>query len=353
MAIPLLRIGFARETSAISTRERLALALVTLAILAIGFALPNNGYFLHVATLILMFAGMAGAWNLISGYANQISLGHAAFFGLGAYTSTLLFAHFGVSPWLGMVAAAAEGAAVSLLIGLPTFRLRGHYYALATFAVAELLLALALYFRGITKGAVGLSVRYVPNGSFWNFEYFGNRPYFFIAAALLGVTIATSFWLDRGPLGYRLRALRNSHAAAEVIGVNTTRAKLEANLLSGALMAAYGTFYAQFQFFIDPNTVFGFWTISVKVAMIAILGGVGTIWGPLLGAVILVSLDEWTRIVLTGHFADVSRLLYAVILIVLILYRPAGLLSVLETGLRRVATRGRGSVAATGGSRER
>lgn len=313
----------------------LAIALVAFGIVVIGLALKPDGYLLRIATLILMFAGMSGAWNLISGYANQISLGHAAFFGVGAYLSTLLFVHYGISPWLGMLAAAAAGAVLSVVIGLPTFRLRGHYYALATFAVAELLRVLALYFRDFTNGASGLSLPFVPHPSFWTFQYSGNRPYFAIAALMFAVVIAVSFWLERGALGYRLRALRDSHEAAEVVGVDTARAKLHASLISGALMAVFGTLYAQYQLFIDPDTVFGFWTISGKVAMIVILGGVATVWGPLLGAIVLIALDEWTGAIFTGNLAALSRLIYALILIGLIIYRPGGLMSLINAGIAR------------------
>ena len=313
---------------AFSRRDGAGVVALVAVLAVLGFSLENNGYFLRIATLILMYAGMAGAWNIISGYGNQISLGHAAFFGVGAYVSSLLFMDWGVSPWLGMLAAAASGVVLSYLVGIPTFRLRGHYYALATLAVAELLQVLALYFRGLTGGAVGLSIPFVPNATFWDFQFYGNRVYFFIAMAMLGVTVATTYWVERGALGYRLRALKDSHEAAEVAGVNTTRVKLHANALSGLLMAAFGAFYAQFQFFIDPATVFGFWTVSVKVAMIVILGGTGTIWGPVLGAAILVSLDEWTQTVFTGDLASLSRILYAVLLIALILFRPGGLMSV-------------------------
>jgi branched-chain amino acid transport system permease protein len=319
----------------ISRRETIGIALLVAALTALGFALTNNGYFLRIATLILMYAGMAGAWNIISGYGNQVSLGHAAFFGLGAYVSTLMFTNFGLSPWLGMLLAAAAGALLSFVVGVPTFRLRGHYYALATLAVAELMRVLALYYRDITSGAVGLSIPFVPDATWWNFQFFGNRPYFFIAMAKLGVTIAITYWVERGSLGYRLRALKDSHDAAEVAGVDTARVKLQANALSGLLMGAFGAFYAQFQYFIDPDTVFGFWTVSVKVAMIVILGGTGTIWGPLLGACILVSLDEWTNTVFTGEMAALSRILYAVILIALILYRPGGLMSLFQRRVGR------------------
>lgn len=314
----------------IGQREGIGIAVLVAALLAVGFSLENDGYFLRIATLILMYAGMAGAWNIVSGYANQVSLGHAAFFGLGAYVSSLLFVNYGLSPWLGMLAAGLAGALLSFIVGIPTFRLRGHYYALATLAVAELMRVLALYFRGVTGGAVGLSIPFVPEAGLWDFQFFGNRPYFFIAMAMLAVTVAITYWVERGALGYRLRALKDSHDAAEVAGVNTTRVKLQANALSGFIMGAFGAFYAQYQYFIDPDTVFGFWTVSVKVAMIVILGGTGTIWGPLLGAVILVSLDEWTLTVFTGDLAALSRMLYAVVLVVLILYRPGGLMSLFQ-----------------------
>lgn len=324
----------------LSGRELLGIAGLLALMVAVGQLLPGDGYFLRIATLILMYAGMAGAWNIISGYGGQVSLGHAAFFGVGSYASTLLFIHYGLSPWFGMVLAALAAGVLSFAVGLPTFRLRGHYYALATLAVAELLRVLALYFRDLTAGAVGLSIPFVLEPGLLDFQYFGSRPYFYIALAMLALTVAITYWVERGPLGFRLRALKHSHEAAEVAGVDTTRAKLQANFISAALMGAFGTFYAQFQYFIDPDTVFGFWTVSVQVAMITILGGTGTVWGPLLGAVVLVILDEYTKIVFTGELAAVSRLSYALVLMALIIYRPGGLLSLLQAswrGLGRVA----------------
>lgn len=306
--------------------ETAMLAAAAVLLLLPPLLLENTGYYLRIAVLILMYAGMAGSWNLISGFANQISLGHAAFFGVGAYTSTLLLIHFGLSPWLGMLAAGAVGALTSFVIGIPTFRLRGHYYALATIAFVELMRILALYFRDLTGGPVGLTVPFVGE-SFRAFQFYGNRTYYFVALAMLAGTILVTYLVARGPLGYRLRALKNSHDAAETVGIDTFRAKLTANALSGTIMAMYGTFYAQFQYFIDPDTVFGFWTISITVAMMAILGGLGYVWGPFLGAAILVPLDELANIVFTGEAAAVGQLLYGLLLIALILWRPHGLLS--------------------------
>lgn len=287
------------------------------------FVFGTKSYYLRIAVLILMFAGMSNGWNLISGYGNQISLGHAAFFGLGAYTSTLLLKYAGVSPWFGMIGAGLVAGLSSLLVGIPTFRLRGHYYALATLAFAEVLRVLALYFRHITGGAVGLTVPYLGD-SFWFFQFYGNRVYYLIAVFMFFSTILVIYKIDRGRLGYQLRALKNSHEAAEVVGVDTYRAKMKANFLSAIITGMYGTFYAQFQFFIDADTVLGFWTISVKMALMTILGGMGSIWGPLIGAAILVPLDEWTNAVFTGNLAAVSRLIYGGLLIILILWQPRG-----------------------------
>jgi branched-chain amino acid transport system permease protein len=156
---------------------------------------------------------------------------------------------------------------------------------------------------------------------------------------MLVCTIVVTYRIDRGRLGYQLRALKNSHEAAEVVGVDTYRAKLKANLLSAVITGAYGTFYAQFQFFIDADTVLGFWTISVKMAMMAILGGMGNVWGPLLGAAILVPLDEWTNAVFTGSLAAMSRLIYGGLLITLIIWQPRGLLHWVYKSVRRFRER--------------
>jgi branched-chain amino acid transport system permease protein len=285
----------------------------------------NRGYYLRIATLVLMFAGLGGAWNIIGGFANQVSLGHAAFFGVGAYTSTLLLKYAGLTPWLGMVAAAVVAGLLSLLIAVPTFRLRGHYFALGTIAFAEILRVLFLYFKGITEGPVGLSVPFMGDSVYY-FQFSGSRGYYLTALALLLLTCFVAYRVKVGRLGYQLRALSNSHEAAEVVGVDTYRAKLWASILSSMLTGAWGTFYAQYLYFIDPDTVFGFWTFSIKMAMVVILGGLGTIWGPLVGAGILIPLDEWTGAVFTGNLSAVSRLIYGGMLIALILWQPRGLL---------------------------
>ncbi len=322
-------------------------ALLVLLLILPPLIFENRGYYLRISTLVLMFAGLGGAWNIIGGFANQVSLGHAAFFGVGAYTSTLLLKYTGLSPWLGMIAAGGLAGILSLVIAVPTFRLRGHYFALGTIAFAEILRVLFLYFKGITEGPVGLSVPFVGH-SIWFFQFNGNVGYYFTALALLCLTLFVAYRVKIGRLGYELRALSNSHEAAEVVGVDTYRAKLWASMLSSVLTGAWGTFYAQYLCFIDPDTVFGFWTFSVKIAMVVILGGLGTIWGSLVGAAILIPLDEWTNAVFTGNLSAVSRLIYGSLLIGLILLQPRGLLF----WFRQVIERGRPKIRAAGSKME-
>lgn len=314
------------------------LLIIAIILLLPPLLMENKGYYLRIATLVLMFAGLGGAWNILSGFAAQISLGHAAFFGLGAYTSTLLLNNFGISPWLGMVAAGFVAGVASLIIAVPTFRLRGHYFALGTIAFAEILRVLFLYFRGITGGAVGISVPYLGE-SLWGFQFFGNRGYYLTALVMLAVTFGVGYYTKTSRLGYQLRALSNSHVAAEVVGVDTYRAKLKASLMSAVLTGCWGVFYAQYMYFIDPDTVFGFWTFSVKISMVVILGGLGTIFGPLIGAVILVPLDELTNAVFTGGLAALSRLIYGAMLVALILWQPRGILFWINSLITRYKAR--------------
>lgn len=324
-----------------------AITALVLVIMAVAPWLVTSDYMVHIGTLILLWAFVSTAWAYMARF-GLVSLGHGVFLGIGAYIPVLLFNYYGISPWLGMLAAAAVAGVMSLIIAVPTFRLRGHYFALGTIAFAEILRVLFLYFRGITEGPVGLSVPY-GGESLLNFQFYGNQGYYLTALAMMLLTLYVGHRVKVGRLGYQLRALSNSHQAAEVVGVDTYQAKLKASLLSAALSGAWGTFYAQYLCFIDPDTVFGFWTFSVKVAMVVILGGLGTIWGPVLGALILIPLDEWTNAVFTGNLAALSRVIYGVMLIALILWQPGGLLPWLKKIVGR-ARSGREAGAAQEGS---
>ncbi|MGB3864386.1 MAG: branched-chain amino acid ABC transporter permease [Xanthobacteraceae bacterium] len=312
------------------------------AALVVAVLLPSilapSGYLIRVLTLALMFAALGQAWNIVGGLANQISLGHAAFFGLGAYTSTLLLINFGISPWIGMLAGAFVGGFAAFILSFPTMRLSGHYFALATLAFSEVLRVLASSWASVTGGPAGLSVPFSPD-SLLMLQFKSTRPYYYIIlAALLAVT-AIFIWIRRSALGYRLRAVKESVNAAEVIGVDTARVKIVASVISAALTAALGVLYVQLTYFFDPDSVFGIISISIRIALITILGGIGTTIGPIIGAFLIVPLEEMANMLLSSRAAGLSQLFFGVLLIAIILIQPRGVVILIKNSLARARGR--------------
>lgn len=324
----------------LSPTRWLGLALLAVLAIALPFAFDPRGYGIRILCLALLFAAMAQAWNIVAGLANQISLGHAAFFGIGAYTSTLLLIHFGVSPWLGMLAAAVLGGIAALLISLPTMRLRGHYFALATLAFGEVMRVIGNSWGGLTGGPVGISVPF-SQPSLALLQFKDTRSYYWVMLAALILVTLVFIAIKRSRLGYRLRAIKENADAAEVIGVDTTRTKIVAAVISGGLTASLGTLYAQFQFFFDPDTVFGVAAVSVRMAMIAIVGGIGTAAGPILGAFFVIPLEEAANQIFSAQVAGLSQLVFGVLLILVILLEPRGFMAI-GPRLRRLFGKGDG-----------
>lgn len=285
-----------------------------------------RGHLLRVAAMALLFAAMAQSWNIVGGLANQISLGHAAFFGLGAYTSTLLFLRLGISPWIGMLAGAVVAGLAAALLSVPTFRLKGHYFALATLAFAEVLRVIANSWADLSGGPVGLTVPFLGTQPL-SFAFRAVSSYYWIILALLVIVCVVFYVLAHGAMGYRLRAVRENEAAAEVAGVNTFRVKLVASVISAALTAMCGTVFAQFTFFFDPDSIFSLSGISVRMAMIAIVGGLGTLGGPIIGALFLIPLEEVANAYLSSRAAGLSQLVFGLILIAAILIQPRGIMA--------------------------
>jgi branched-chain amino acid transport system permease protein len=317
-------------------RVRFAPCLVIAAAAMLPLLLDPRGYWIRVLTITLLFAAMAQAWNIVGGLANQISLGHAAFFGIGAYTSTVLLVKFGISPWLGMLAGGALGGLAALVIAIPTMRLQGHYFALATLAFGEVMRVIANVWTSLTGGPGGLSVPFAPP-SFAAYSFKLLRPHAYIA--LVALIVATSIFkaIRRGAMGYRLRAIRQNTAAAEVIGIDTTRVKLEAAVISGALTAMLGTLYAQVAVFFDPDTVFGIASISIRIALIAIIGGIGTAAGPVIGAFFIIPLEEIMNGLLSSRAAGLSQLVFGVVLIAVILWQPRGFVTLFSAWRARLS----------------
>ena len=314
----------------------LPLALLILAAALLPLLLDPRGYWIRVLTFTLLFAAMAQAWNIVGGLANQTSLGHAAFFGIGAYTSTILLLKFGISPWLGMLAGGALGGVAALVIAIPTMRLQGHYFALATLAFGEVMRVIANVWTSLTGGPGGLSVPFVPP-SFAGYSFKLLRPHAYIALAALIVVTVIFEMIRRGAMGYRLRAIRENAPAAEVIGIDTTKVKLQAAVISGVLVAMLGTLYAQIAVFFDPDTVFGIASISIRIALIAIIGGVGTAAGPILGAFFIIPLEESMNALLSSRAAGLSQLVFGIVLIAVILWRPRGFITVIDAVRARLS----------------
>ncbi|MEA2842218.1 MAG: branched-chain amino acid transport system permease protein [Methylobacteriaceae bacterium] len=311
-------------------------AAIALGILLVAVLLPlgldPQGYAIRVFALIFLFAAMAQSWNIVGGLANQMSLGHAAFFGTGAYASTLLLIHAGLSPWLGMGVAAIFGGTAAALLSLPTMRLSGHYFALATLAFGEVMRVIANTWAGLTGGPGGVSVPFGQD-SWWMLNFKSTRPHYYLALCALVIVTAVFVAIQRSAFGYRLRAIRENIAAAEVIGVDSARTKILAATISGALIAALGTLYAQLTFFFDPDTVFGLAPISIRVALIAILGGAGVAIGPIIGALVIIPLEEGANFAFASQAAGLSGLIYGLLLITVILIEPRGLVAL--AGLRK------------------
>lgn len=308
----------------------LVMSAVILGLAIIPLGLDPHGYGLRILCLMLLFGALGQAWNIVGGLANQISLGHAAYFGIGAYSSTILFSAYGISPAVGALVGMVLAAVFALALSLPTLRLKGHYFALATLAAGEVARVVANSWASLTGGPVGISVPYSPGGGFWSLQFSNALPnyYLFLGAFLL---ITLIFWkIKTSAFGYRLRAIKENEVAAEVVGVNTYRVKLLASVLSAVLTAVMGTLYAQFQFFFDPDTIFGVASFSVKMALIAILGGVGTILGPWIGAAVIIPLEEMANVYLGNSLAGLSQFAYGVLLIIVILLNPRGLIFLIE-----------------------
>ncbi len=277
---------------------------------------------------IFLYTLLAQAWNLLGGYCGQISLGNAVFFGIGAYTSSVLVTWAGISPWMGMLAGAGLAVLVSQAIGFPCFRLRGHYFAIATIAIGEIVQTIAINWDAV-GGARGLSLPIKPE-TFGNFQFHRAKwPYYYIALGLVGCVFGVTLFVERSRMGYYFRAIREDTEAAQSLGVPLTRYKLLAIALSAAFTALGGSFYAQYVLFIDPESVLPL-SLSILICLVAVLGGVGTLWGPLLGAVILIPLSEATRVYFGGTGKAVDLMIYGGLIVLVAIFQPAGLVGLLR-----------------------
>lgn len=282
----------------------------------------RNNYQLQVLFRITLFAGLGLAWNLVGGYAGQLSLGHVAFFGIGGY-GLALFNQLSIPLWLSLILAASVATIVGGVIGVVSFRLRGPYFTLATIAFGEVLRLIATNLD-VTGGAIGLTVPGLFHGrTFW-------RQFYLASVALTVIAFLTNYWVSRSRFGYYLLAIREDEDTASAVGVNTARSKLWALLLSAFLTALAGALYGSAFQFIIPDSVFTL-DISVQIAIITMLGGAGTLLGPIVGAALLLTAQE----VFKNQFQESHLLIYGILIVVVVLFLPEGIMGSLERLVRR------------------
>ena len=293
-----------------------------LILLALLVAVVQNAFVLHLLIMVFTSAALGLAWNFIGGYGGQLSFGHAAFYGIGAYTSTLLFVHLGLTPWLGMIAGGILAVVASLILGIPCFRLRGTYFTLATIAFAEVLRILVVYFKEFTGGSIGIVLKF--NAGFLNMMFKNREPFAYVALGFMILTYFLSVWIENSRLGYYLTALKENEDGARALGINTYRCKLIALMISAFLTALIGSFFAQYLTFIEPESEFSLGP-SIGLTLSVMIGGIGTAMGPVIGAFIITPLQELLRIYISGEHQGLQNIIYGIVLVVVVICIPQGL----------------------------
>lgn len=297
------------------TKHLIGLGVLLVVGMAYPAIFPNN---LTIAISVLLFAGWATSWDLLGGWNGQVSLGHASFVGLGAYFVAIGEGQFGLAPWWTMAMAAAVAAVLAYFWGWLTFSLRGPYFSLSTIAVAEILRLVAINEEWLSGGATGVFIATLPEP--FGIDLFSRTAQFYMALAFAAVVIATVIVISRAQFGYQLRAVREDEDSAMAAGINPTATKLKAFMLSAALTSIGGGIYGIVLAFIEPHVIFAL-LLSVQIALTAIIGGRGTIWGPAVGAIVLIGAGEMFR----TTFAEANMLIYGILILVVVLFVPRGI----------------------------
>jgi len=303
-------------------RRRGALAFFLAA--AVAPLVVRDQFFLDGLILVLLWGALSSAWNVAAGYGGQVSLGHAAFFGIGAYAAALLSARFGQSPWLGMLLGVLLSIGAGLIIGYLSNRLRGPYFALSTIAFSQVLLIVASRWRGFTAGSEGIPVPFRPGFATLGLSH---AAWAYLALGVAVLYFAVQVVLERSRLGYQLAGVREDEDAAEALGIASRRLKVLAIAVSAALTSICGTLWAQYVGFVDPFYVFSV-DLSVRFALMSIIGGIGTALGPFLGSVLITSLETYLRATFSGMktgFAGIYLVIYGAMLVLVVRFLPEGL----------------------------
>jgi len=313
-------------------KTEITLWMAFFAALAVLGLSVRNSYYLDILISLVFFATTAQAWNIVGGFAGQISIGHVAFLGLGGYTTAILTTRLGITPWIGMVAGGAVAMLLAYLMGTLTIRLKGPFFTLATIVLAELLMIFGVRFDGLTNGSSGINVPYKP--SLGNMIFANYNSYFLLFLAILVSITFVTLYIRNSRIGYYLLAIREDEAAASSLGVNVNRYKTIALLISAFFTGIAGAVNVQYLLYIDPHTAFAVES-SIKMATLSIIGGVGTVAGPVVGAFLLTPIEMFLRSRLGGTYQGLYLLVYGAIMIVFILAIPQGIVGTLRQLARR------------------
>lgn len=279
-------------------------------------------FFVHLMIMVLMWTVLGAAWNILGGFAGQVSFGHSTFLGAGAYTTMILYLKLGIAPWYGILIGGLVASLIALPVGFICFRLRGPYFALSTLAVAEIIRLIALNWESLTNGPVGLLITHLPEVSFWGraIDWESKTPFYYIIAIIVIGSSGATYIMSRTRLGAYLLAIKEDIDSSEAIGINTVQVRVAALSLSAFFAGIAGGFYAMYFRYIDPDAVFSI-VLSVEMVFIAVVGGLTTVAGPLIGAIFLVTVGETFR----EHFLVGHLIFYGIFMMIAIRYMPEGI----------------------------
>jgi len=279
----------------------------------------------HVMIILFMYVALGQAWNILGGYSGQISLGNHIFFALGAYVSTILLIKAGVPPWLGVLPGIVLAGVAAVGIGLICFDLRGHYFAIATLGLAEITYIIFLNWDFVNR-AFGFQIPMLKHSTYY-MQWTSKVPYYYIILVIAVGVVAFVWRMDQARLGVYLKAIREDEERAKSLGIDSRRYKLLAFFISAAITALVGTFYAQYVLYIDPDSLLSL-EFGLLIIIIPMVGGMGTVLGPILGACLLIPVAEYARITLGGGGKGLHMLLYGLVILVVAVYEPRGLIGI-------------------------
>lgn len=299
--------------------------------LAVAIVLPlifTKLFDRHVMIMVLIWAILGMGWNFIGGYAGQVSIGQGIFFGIGAYATAVGYENFGLSPWLTMWVGILISVAVAFIIGAPLLRLKGPYFSIATMAMVECSRVIFVNWKAI-GGATGIDFLDKKAEPWFAMQWSNKLYYFYIILIFAVLVLLLTIYLDRSRFGYYLRTIKGNEMAAESIGISPAKYKILAFMLSAAVVSLAGSLYSQYMLYVNP-TMFLIMKVSLMISLVAVMGGAGTVFGPLIGAVILTCISEYTNSLLGGTGMGLDLILYGLIVVVVVIFLPGGVISLFK-----------------------